>query len=158
MFKIEEAIGIKLADGSYQPLELLDDVIWLSLASYDDTVKKLGRIYLMLKEEQEGNLDVDIDESIADNLDFWKVLKPTLDRITAQFPDLDIKEASSFSQFLGSINGYGSFALNLQDFTVQKLDFYEGVKVGIKITADNGTNIYSFDERDRDDFGRMRLR
>ena len=30
--------------------------------------------------------------------------------------------------------------------------------IGIKITADNQAKLYSFDDRDCDDFGRMRLR
>lgn len=158
MFKIDEIIGIKMEDGSYQPLEFLDDVIWLSPAAYDDVVRKLGRIYLMLKEDQVGPLNIDINEKVAELPDFWEVLKPTLEKIAVQFSNLDFQDITSFGQFLGVVNGYGSFALNLQDFTVQKLDFYDGTKSGVKITADNGASIYSFDDRDRDDFGRMRMR
>ena len=158
MFKVEEVIGIKLDNGTYRPLELLDDIIWLSPAAYNDTIKKLGRIYLALKEENGEVIDIDIDEKMADNPDFWEVLKPIVTKIVDQFSNLEISDTETFFETLCHINGFGSFALNLEDFTIKKLDFFEGTKTGIKITADSGESIYSFDARDRDDFGRMRVR
>lgn len=157
MLNIEYVTGIKL-NWSFEPLERLDNIIVLSPNTYFDAITKLGRIYMSIK-EKEYTPDVEIDASLENNADFFPTLKGVIDMIAAGlsiYLEGDNYKAK-FIDLLNKANSMGTILFNFDGYNLIRLD--EGdARIGIKITDESGGVVYSFEQRDRDDFGRMRSR
>lgn len=157
MLNIEHAKGVKI-NGSFEPLELLDDIIVLSLQTYFDCVTKLGRIYLSFKGD--NDTQVEVDKTLADNNDFFQVLKPIIDKIAL---NLNIKlegdnYRAKFTYLLNKANAMGTVLFSFVDYSITKLSDEDSLRTGIKITDESGSCVYSFEYRDRDNIERMRNR
>ena len=157
MLNVEYTKGVKI-NGVFEALETLDNIIVLSPHTYYDAVTKLGRIYMSLKSDAISN--VEVDRNLANNDDFFQVLKPVIDMIAL---NLNIalegdNYKAKFTFLLNKADAMGTILFDFTDYSVTRLSDEENLRTGIKITDESGGCVYSFEYKDRDNIGRIRNR
>ena len=153
MFNISYVTGIKEYDGNIVPLDQLGTTILLKPEAYNDAVHKMAMVVVSRQELVMRNND-----EITESQDFWNTVTPLVDKIVLslglQIPGDNTK--ARFIDLINRVNQMWNFIYDFEDDCLEKLANAGDLVVGIKIIDDNGDAVYSFDARDREEFGGRR--